>query len=83
MPDHAAVDSAEIRGVTGRWVHQGQERDPLGPGLWRAQTQLRGPAFLGPWVLRQHGRPGRRGHPAYIRNQEREDQRLEQMNLWR
>ena len=29
------------------------------------------------------GRPGRRGHPAYIRNQEREDQRLEQMNLWR
>ena len=51
MPDHVHMllsDSAEIRGVAGRRVHQGQERDPPGPGLWRAQAQLRGPAFSGP-----------------------------------
>ena len=33
-------------------------------GLWRAKAQLCGPALLGPWVLREHGRPGRRSHPS-------------------
>jgi hypothetical protein len=33
-------------------------------GLWRAQAQLRGAALLGQGILRQHGRPGRRGHPS-------------------
>ena len=66
MPDHvhnAAVDPAEIRGVAGGRFHQGQERDPHGSGLWRAQTQFRGAAFLGPGILRQHGRARRRSHP--------------------
>ena len=59
---HAAVDPAKIRGVAGRRIHQRQERDPLGPGLWGAQAQLHGIAFLGPRVLREHRRSGRRGH---------------------
>src|ERR1700729_2879217 len=42
----------------------GQERHPLGAGLWRAKAQLCGPALLGPWVLREYGRPGRRSHPS-------------------
>ena len=54
-----------------RRVHQGEERDPPGPGLWRAQAQLRGTAFLGARVLREHGRPGRRGHPR-LHSQSRE-----------
>src|SRR5580693_476393 len=68
---HAAVDSAEIRGVAGRRVYQGQERDPLGAGLRGAQAQLRGPALLGPWILREHGRPRRGGHPS-LHSQSRE-----------
>ena len=40
-------------------------------------------AFLGPGILRQHGRRDEEAIRAYIRNQEKEDQRLEQMNLWR
>ena len=77
MPDHVHMLLSippKIRGVAGRRVHQGQERDPLGPGLWRAQAQFRGPAFLGPWALREHGAPGWGVIRAYIRNQEREDQ---------
>src|SRR6266853_1730691 len=27
-------DSTEICGVAGSWLHQGEERDPFGSGLW-------------------------------------------------
>src|SRR5271155_960066 len=47
---HVAVDTAEICSVAGGRVHQGQKRDPFGPGLWRAQTQFRRAAFLGPRI---------------------------------
>ena len=50
-------------GVAGGRFYQGQERDPHGSGLWRAQTQFRGAAFLGPGILRQHGRARRGSHP--------------------
>ena len=81
---HDDLDPAEIRGVTGSRLHQGQERDPLGAGLRRKEAQLRGPALLGARLLRQHtvGRD-EEAIRAYIRNQEKEDQRLDQLNLWR
>ena len=34
-------------------------------------------------VSSSHGRAGEEAIRAYIRNQEKEDQRLEQINLWR
>ena len=37
-------------------VHQGQERDPSGEGVRRAQAQLRRAALLGAGVLRLDGR---------------------------
>ena len=59
-----------------RWLgtsrHQGQERNPSGPGLCRAQAQLRGAALLGQGILPQHARPGRRSHPS-IHPQPREE----------
>ena len=66
MPDHVhmLLDPAEICGVAGVRFYQGQERDPHGSGLWRAQTQFRGAAFLGPGILRQHGRARRGSHPC-------------------
>ena len=66
MPDHVhmmIVDSAEVRGVAGGRVHQGQERDSPGAGVRRAEAQLRGPAFLGARILRLDGGAGRGGDP--------------------
>jgi hypothetical protein len=31
---HPYLDTAEIRGVTGDWVHEGQKRNPLGRDVW-------------------------------------------------
>ena len=74
MPDHVHMLLAippKYAVVPGCRLHQGQERDPSGPGLWRAQAQLRGAAFLGQRLLRQHGRTGRRSHPALAKRNAR------------
>src|SRR5271166_5987781 len=67
----SSVDTSEICGVAGGRVYQGQERDPFGPGLWRAQTQFCWAALLGPRILRQHGRAGRGRNPR-LHSQPRE-----------
>jgi hypothetical protein len=36
---HDDFDPAQICGVAGDRVHQGEERNPLGPRLWRAKAQ--------------------------------------------
>jgi putative transposase len=61
MPDHVHMllsipPKYAVSQVVG--FIKGKSAIHLGPGLGRAQAQLRGPAFLGPWVLREHGRPG-------------------------
>jgi putative transposase len=60
-----------------------QERDPVGSGLWGAKAQLRGAALLGKGFFVNTVGRDEEAVPAYIRNQEKEDQRLEQINLWR
>jgi hypothetical protein len=37
---HDAVDSTQVPGQSGCRVHQGQERDPFGSGLWRAPPRF-------------------------------------------
>ncbi len=44
---------------------------------------IRGTAFLGQRIFRVHRGRDEAVVREYIRNQEQEDQRLEQMNLWR
>jgi putative transposase len=79
----AVVDSAEIRSVSGCRVHQGEERDPPRAGLCRAQAQFRGAYFWARgYFVNTVGRD-EDAIRAYIRNQEKEDKRLEQLNLWR
>ena len=81
---HDDRDTAEVRGVPGDWVYQGEERDSLGSGVWGEEEKLCGPAFLGARVLRVHGGAGDETVIRdYIRKQEQEDKRLDQMNLWR
>lgn len=49
-------------------MHQGQERDPSGAGVWGAEAQLCGAELLGPGIFRFHGRSRRRDdtsvHPS-------------------
>ena len=62
---NAAIDPAKyaVSQVVG--FIKARARSTPGPGLWRAQTQCRGTAFLpGPGNLRQHGRARRRSHPS-------------------
>src|ERR1700693_5636926 len=60
---HAAFDPTEICGVAGGRLHQGQECDPRGQGLWRAQAQFRRTTLSGPRLFREHGRARRGGDP--------------------
>ena len=62
---------------------KGEERDPHGSGLWRAQTQFVGQHFWARGFFVNTVGRDEEAIRAYIRNQEKEDQRLEQMNLWR
>ena len=85
MPDHVHMllsipPKYAVSQVVG--FFEGQERDPHGPGLWGAQTQFRRAAFSAGTSVNTVGRD-EEAIRAYIRNQEKEDQRLEQMNLWR
>ena len=58
---HADRDSAEIRGVAGGRVYQGQERDSPGTGVRGAEAEFCGAAFLGAGIFRVHGGTGRNG----------------------
>jgi len=59
MPDHVhMLLSIPPKYAVSQVVGFIKGKSAIDPGLWRAQAQLRGPAFLGPWVLREHGRPG-------------------------
>lgn len=57
--------------------------DPLGPGLWERKRNFVGQHF---WARGYFVSTVGRDEAVireYIRNQEREDERLDQMNLWR
>lgn len=64
-------------------LHNGKERDPCGPSLWRAKAQFGGPAFLGQRYDVSTLGWDERAIRAQIKNQENEGRRLDQLNLWR
>ena len=87
MPDHVHMllsipPKYAVSQVVG--FIKGKSAIHMARGLWRAQTQFRGAALLGPGIspVNTVGRD-EEAIRAYIRNQEKEDKRLEQMNLWR
>ena len=55
---HDDCDTAEVLGVTGDWVYQGQERDTPGTGVWGEAAKFRWSALLGPRVLCLYGWTG-------------------------
>ena len=63
-PDHVHMMISippKYASFAGGWLYQGQERDPSGPGLWRAKTQFPGTALLGQRLLRLDRRSRRSG----------------------
>ena len=79
---HAHFDSTEVCCVAGGGVHQREKRDSSGPGLWGKEAKLRGQHF---WARGYFVSTVGRDEAVireYIRNQEREDERLEQIGLW-
>jgi REP element-mobilizing transposase RayT len=79
---HVDLDPAQVRGVTGDRVPQGQKRNPFGPSVRWAQAQFRGPALLGTgYFVSTVGRDEATVRD-YIRRQEEEDKRLDELDLW-
>src|SRR5271166_2774600 len=71
LPDHVHMmlsipPKYAVSQVVG--VHQGQERDPFGSGLWRAPPRFHWAALLGPRIFRFDSRTGRDGHPRLHQN---------------
>ena len=72
-----------------RSVHSEMQKENTLPaatetsGVWRKGTEFRGSAFLGPGILRTTVGRDERLIREYIRSQEKEDERLDQLNLWR
>lgn len=61
MPDHVhyvVEDSAEVCGVAGGGLYQGQERHPPGAGVWGAKAELCRSELLRARLLRHDGRSG-------------------------
>jgi hypothetical protein len=79
---HVDLDPAQVRGVTGDRVPQGQQRNRFGPSVRWAQAQFRGPALLGTgYFVSTVGRDEAMVRD-YIRRREEEDKRLDELDLW-
>src|SRR6478672_4074602 len=80
---HDDLDPAEICGLAGDRLYQRQERYPFGPCLWRKERNFTGQHF---WARGYFVSTVGRDETVireYIRKQEAEDSRLDQLNMWR
>jgi REP element-mobilizing transposase RayT len=69
--------------VVGGWVHQGQERDSPGAGVWGAKQNYTGQSF---WARGYFVSTVDRDAATIrdnIRYQEQEDKRMEQFHMWK
>ncbi len=86
MPDHVHMMISippKIFGVAGGRLHQGKERDPLGAGLRGQDGNFVGQHFWARGFFVNTVGRDEEAIRAYIRNQEKEDQRMDQLDLWR
>ena len=74
---------AEIFDFAGRGLHQGQKRHSFGPNLWERKKSFVGQHFWARGYFVSTVGRDEETIREYIRNQEQEDSRLEQLNLWR
>ncbi len=86
MPDHVHMlisipPKYAVSQVVG--FIKGKSAIHMAQGLRGAQAQFRRAALLGPGIFRITVGRDEEAIRAYIRTQEKEDPRLEQLNLWR
>ena len=79
---HDVVDTTEVCGVAGGGLYQGEECDSYSTELSGKTKELCRAAFLGPGLM-DVSTVGRDEQVirAYIRHQEREDRRIDQLTL--
>jgi REP element-mobilizing transposase RayT len=80
---HDDLNPAEVLGFAGGRIYQGQKRNTLGAYLWGRKRNFVGQHF---WARGYFVSTVGRDEAAireYIKNQEQEDKRLDQLNLWR
>ena len=86
MADHVhmmLIDTAKVFGVRGGGVYQGEERDSDRPTVYGSGEEFCRAEFLGEGILRVDGGAGRgRKCAIYIREQEKEDRRLDQLKMF-
>jgi hypothetical protein len=80
---HDDLHTAQVCSIAGGGFHQGKERDPSGAGIRGAQAELCRSEFLGPGYFVSTVGRDETTIREYIRSQEKEDERLDQMNLWK
>ena len=61
---HDELDSTEVRCIAGGRIHQGQERNTSGKGVWGTEAELRGAALKGEKIFCIHRRARRRRDPG-------------------
>ena len=84
LVDHVHnFDPTKIRSVAGDRVYQGKECNTLGSRIRREEAELRRSALLGEGIFVSTVGRDTEVIRDYIKRQEEEDKRLEQMNLWR
>ena len=79
---YAGINSTQVLRVAGGWVYQGQKRHSHRPQLFRQAEELPRDAFLGPGLFRLHGRADEGSIREYIKKQEKEDARLDQLQIF-
>jgi putative transposase len=80
---YADIDTTQVCSVTNHRVHKGQKRDTYRKRTFWQKKKLHGTTFLG---QRYHVSTVGKDEEAirnYIRSQEKEDQRIEQLNLFK
>ena len=79
----ASFDPAEVRSVGGGWLHQGQRAQFTWPGMYGERKQnFTGQHFWARgYFVSTVGRDEAQIR-EYIRNQETEDKRLDQLQMW-
>ena len=80
---HVDLDPTEVRSVAGDRIYQGKECDPFGSCRRREEAEFCRPALLGEGYFVSTVGRDTEVIREYIKKQEEEDKRLEQMNLWR
>jgi REP element-mobilizing transposase RayT len=80
---HDDFDSTEIRRISGCWIHQRQKRDSSGSVYGERKRNFVGQHFWARGFFVNTVGRDEEAIRAYIRNQEKEDQRLDQFNIWR